>query len=505
MLVHFEVPADLQPEVEARLSYAFRLFCAIYGHTPSVGTKPAQHCDVTIRYLNESARNSTADAETVWLCRGYRGRDRRQPAPAPLRFQRQGLSTVLHYEPQGDESPDWLGEIFEWVSCADEYSVSERDRIGRPLYRATYAGRHSLDMRVPYAALAMRGLQQEICRVLPRASANPQAPEGVKGHVVIPTHDVDYFPLSRVHTVNRLARNAVISCLIGDGPMLALRQAGHAIRVALGAKDDPLDQINALAAEEQNQGFSASYYFLVRNAHRLDARYSLETPGVVESMRWLLARGMEIGLHGSFTSLDALGGLEDEADAIQRRGISPQGSRQHWLHFTLERLIPAIESAGLQYDASIGWSTRVGFRAGACFAFPPYDFAKERPANFLELPLIVMDQALHAPDGGEEQRFQEAAQVLAASRELGWGGVTLLWHPAAFGSGWLAPEIGKVFWRLAADRLCRNDQWMPSLHFLELARERFVQAGLLSNTAQTRVIEMSLQEASHQAAAEVTA
>lgn len=116
-----------------------------------------------------------------------------------------------------------------------------------------------------------------------------------------------------------------------------------------------------------------------------------------------------------------------------------------------------------------------------------------------------MDQALHAPDGGEEQRFQEAAQVLAASRELGWGGVTLLWHPAAFGSGWLSPEIGKVFWRLAADRLCQNDQWMPSLRFLELARERFVQAGLLSNTAQTRVIEMSLQEASHQAAADVTA
>jgi hypothetical protein len=503
MLVHFEVPADLQPEVGARLSYAFRLFCAIYGHIPSVGTEPAQPCDLTIRYLKASARNSTTDAHTVWLCRGYLGRDPRQPAPAPLKFQRQSLSTILHYAPQGGESPDWLGEIFEWVSCADEYSVSARDRIGRPLYQATYAGRHSLDMRVPYAALAMRGLQQEICRVLPCASENAQAPEGVSGHVVIPTHDVDYFPLSRVHTVNRLARNAVISCLIGHGPMLGLRQAGRAVRLALGAKDDPLDQINALATEEQNQGFSASYYFLVRNGHRHDARYSLEDPGVVESMHWLLTRGMEIGLHGSFTSLDSPCGLEYEADAMRRRGISPQGSRQHWLHYTLERLIPAIESAGLQYDASIGWSTRVGFRAGACFAFPPYDFARERPANFLELPLIVMDQALRVPDDGEEQLFQEVAQVLSASRELGWGGVTLLWHPAAFGSGWLAPEIGKVFWRLAADRMRQNDQWMPSSQFLELARERFVQAGLLSKTAQMRAIEMPLEQPSHQAPAEV--
>lgn len=497
MLLHFEAPSDVQPNVRARLSYAFRLFCAIYGHTPIILPKVASRPGATIRYRNASHEGTIRDECSVWLSRGYCERDPREPAPAPVKFVRDGLSTILHHGPECGESPDWLGEIFEWVSCADEYSVNARDHIGRPLYQSTYAGRHSIDMRVPYAALAMRGLQQEICRVIPRTSTVPKAPEGINGHIVIPSHDVDYFPLNRAHTIRRLVRNAIISCLIDEEPMLALRQAGHAVRVAFGAGGDPLDQINALATEEQRQGFSASYYFMVRSAHRRDARYSLEDPGVVETMRRLQARGMEIGLHGSFTSLDDLRGLEYEADMMHRHNIVPQGERQHWLRYTLDRLIPAVENAGLQYDASIGWSTQVGFRAGACFAFPPYDFTKEGPANFLEFPLVVMDQALRMPNGGKEQLFEEASKLIAASRELGWGGVTLLWHPAAFGRGWLAPEIGDVFWRLAADRMRHNDEWMPAAQFLELTRERYVHVGLLAKTAQADLIEMPLEQYSN--------
>jgi hypothetical protein len=43
---------------------------------------------------------------------------------------------------------------------------------------------------------------------------------------------------------------------------------------------------------------------------------------------------------------------------------------------------------------------------------------------------------------------------------------------------------------------------MPSSQFLELARERFVQAGLLSKTVQSHVIEVPLQQPSPQEAAE---
>jgi hypothetical protein len=448
--------------------------------------------EASLRYLNMQGGNAAAEKRTVWLSPGYRGRHPRQPAPPPILYAREGMSTRLHYSPVHGNAPDWLGEIFEWVSCADEYSVPARDRIGRPLYEATYAGRHGIDMRTPYAAIAMHALQKEICRVAPGAAAEPMPPDGLEGHAVIPSHDVDYFPLGRANMVNRLARNAIISCLSAKSPMLGLRQADLALRAALGAKADPLDRIVALANEERRVGFSASYYFLVRHGHRVDARYSLETPGVLEMMRWLESRGMEIGLHASFTSLDEARGLEDETGMMANRGFRPRGSRQHWLRFTMDRLLPAVERAGLAYDTSIGWATRTGFRAGACFAYPPYDFGKEGPANFLELPLVVMDQALQKPGIPGEQLYQEVAQMIAASRRLGWGGISLLWHPVAFGPGWLPPKIGKVFWRLAQDRMRWSDAWMPAAQFLQLARNRYVEAGLLPGaSAPSGVIEIN--------------
>jgi hypothetical protein len=489
MNIYFEMPAYASPALRARLGYAFRLFCAVYGHRPILDAADAASGEVAIRYRDSAACASIADARTVWLCRGLRDRDPRHPAPPPIKYTHDGLSTLLHYSLERSKAPDWLGEIFEWVSCADEYSVTERDSIGRPVFEATYAGRHGIDVRTPYAALAMRGLQQEICRVAPRASEHPLPPEGLDGHAVLPTHDVDYFPMGRVHAAYRLVRNAVISCVLARRPALGLRQAGYAARLLLGSDSDPLDQLVHVAEEELRQGFSSSYYFLVRNAHRLDAGYTLADAGVLEMMRWLEARGMEVGLHGSFTSLEEPGLLADERRSLEAESVRTVGGRQHWLRYTLDRLLPSVESAGLQYDASIGWSRHIGFRAGACFAFPPYDFAKEGPAAFLEFPLVVMDQALDSPAGRKVPLFHEVTQMISTSRRLGWGGISLLWHPAAFGDGWLATEVGDMYWRLAEDRRRWNDLWLKASQFFEIARPRYVEAGLLPVEAPSAVAQ----------------
>lgn len=494
MNIYLDMPEYASVALRARLSYAFRLFCAIYGHKPILDSADATKWGVAIRYCDSGARTSIGDARTVWLCRGLRDRDPREPAPPPVRYSRNGLSTMLHYAPQHSKAPDWLGEIFEWVSCADEYSVTALDSVGRALFEATYAGRHNIDVCTPYAALAMRGLQQEIWRIAPQAGENPRAPEGLEGHAVIPTHDIDYFPMGRAHAVHRLAHNAVNSCVLARRPALALRQAGYAARVAMGAIQDPLDQLVNLAEEELRRGFHSSYYFLVRNQHRRDAGYSLTDSSVLESMRWLEARGMEIGLHGSYTSLDAPCGLDDERSRLKAKGIRVIGGRQHWLRFTLDRLLAGIESAGQRYDTSIGWSTRIGFRAGACFAFPPYDFSKEGPANFLELPLVVMDQALNASSDGEGHAFHDVAQMIATSRRLGWGGISLLWHPAAFGGGWLPAEVGDIYWRLADQRSAWGDQWISGRDFIASVRERYVDAGLLPAEEPAPAGEMPVDE-----------
>ena len=460
----------------ARITYAFRLFCAIYGHEPVLTNDGGSSADVCICYRSRRATGALKPA--LLLSNLYRPRLLRDPAPPPWKYAQGGEETVLFYQPLPGEEPDWLGEIFEWVSCADEYSIEQRDRSGRIPFSATYAGRHNLDIRIPYAAVAMRFLNRALCRLMPGAPMELLSPDPTALHFLVSTHDVDYFPVGRLSAVYRLAKNAVISCLLSKRPMLGISQAAMALRVAAGGQD-PLDQIPFVAGEENDRGVGASYYFLPRHLDRRDANYTAQEPAVEAMMRRLQALGMEVGVHGSYRCLDDPQGLAEEYGLLREAGFRPEGGRQHWLRFTLDRLIPALERAGALYDTSIGWSDRIGFRAAACFAFPPYNFAEERPATFLEIPLAIMDQSLQEGFEAGTDWSREAASLLSVSRLYGWGGISLLWHPAAFEGGWLSSEVGETFWWLMDAAGQRRDTWSSACSFVHKVLPRYVEAGLL--------------------------
>jgi len=89
--------------------------------------------------------------------------------------------------------------------------------------------------------------------------------------------------------------------------------------------------------------------------------------------------------------------------------------------------------AGLEYDSTLGFAERPGFRCGACYAYPVYDLIDRKPLNLIERPLIVMDA------GVMDERYMglgagSAARDImkkhkAVCRTFG-GDFTLLWHNA---------------------------------------------------------------------------
>jgi hypothetical protein len=241
---------------------------------------------------------------------------------------------------------------------------------------------------------------------------------------------------------------------------------------------NPLDQTPDLLRRELQEGVGASYFFIAGHAHRRDANYRIDDEAVTALMRSIELQGMEVALHGSYTSLDSASGLASEFDLLRDQHFHPQGNRQHWLRFTLDRLIPAVEQTGALYDSSLGWD-RMGFRAGACFAFPPYNFAHERAATFLEIPLAIMEQGMVTGGRPESDWFDDAARILFNSRRYGWGGISLLWHPTAFGAGQLPREIERIFWDLIDRKEEWNDTWTSCIDFVQCISERYIKAGLL--------------------------
>jgi hypothetical protein len=459
-----------------RLSYAFRLFCAIYGHHPIENAEEGQADDVCITY--SSRRKGDDRRKTLKLANLYWPRPLGSPAPRPTTFEEQSESTVLFHAPPTGERPDWLGEIFEWVSCADEYSIRNLDSVGRVPFSESYICRHELDPRKPYAAIAMEFLQLALCELVPHSSPVPVSPAGGSTHFIVNTHDVDFVPIRPLDSLKRLAKNAVISLAIYKSPFCALSQVDKLLAMML-SKQDVLDQLPGLLAMEAQARIPATYFFLCRKAHPRDGNYRIEQPMVLNLMHSLASQGMEIGLHGSYTSVDNPETLSSEFDRLRKQGFEALGARQHWLRFTLRRLIPALERSEALYDASIGWQDQIGFRACACFPFPPYNFECECASTFLELPLVVMEESLVHARVPQREWFDCVAEVLRASRRYGWGGLSVLWHPNAFGGGQLPEAIGEVFYELVKRREEWRDTWVSAFGLVRSVRQRFSEVGLL--------------------------
>ena len=166
MKIGLEFTPDQSPEHQSRLRYAFQLFCAVYGHEPVLESRNGETAELRITYSSDPATGQSR--KVLRLYNGYYPRPLTTPAPRPRSFSEDGKTTVLFFPPEDSAEVDWLAEIFEWTSCADEYSVSARDSVSRIPFEKTVFARYELDQRTPYAALAMWFLQRAICKLVPR-------------------------------------------------------------------------------------------------------------------------------------------------------------------------------------------------------------------------------------------------------------------------------------------------------------------------------------------------
>ena len=467
---------QIQPTARRRVDYAFRVFCATYGFTP-VESDDAP----TLGYgLGPGATRH------VSLTAGYQARPNTQPAAAPRwvpldsSVRRNGASDKgfpCFHGADGIARPDWLGELFEWISGAHEYSVTQTDAIGRLAYDETLHGRYQLDPLVPYAALAMHGLNSDIRSFVgpqwPSAPVNPW-PDALTCAIAA-THDVDFLPVSLAQDMHRLLKDLAIAGFLHRDPKQALAILGRSVRVLAGARA-PLDTLVPLLQREQEHGIRSTCCVIPRRAHRRDATYDLHDPKVHGFLEKLVRAGAEIALHGSYTSLESKGRLAEEYQELRKAGFPAVGGRQHWLRYrTGAELIEEIRAAGGWYDCTFGYRTRPGFRNGACFPFPPYNFAAESAFPVLELPLVIMDTTLDEMTRRGEDALPVCRQILSTVRQYGWGGTSILWHDTTFGNAAMRPEVGEIYWQIKGE----NDLWMPAAELVKAVWPRYAAAGLV--------------------------
>jgi len=143
---------------------------------------------------------------------------------------------------------------------------------------------------------------------------------------------------------------------------------------------------------EEKYGFRSTFFFLTTKRD-IQPRYNIRK--LKKVICTLNNNGWEVGLHTGLDSYNDSITLFKEKQTLEKvLGKKISGLRNHYLRFNAPETWRIQEKSGFSYDTTLGFRETVGFRAGFCHPYFPYDFNHDKPLKILELPMTFMDDAM---------------------------------------------------------------------------------------------------------------
>ena len=250
------------------------------------------------------------------------------------------------------------------------------------------------------------------------------------------SHDVD-----RAHCTESLPRT--LKGVVGDvvrhkNPVVAKRRVRSFALVRRGdLAADLCNTFDFIMDLSEEYGLRSSFNFMTdRTAGMIDANYSINEPWIRKLLRHISERGHEIGIHPSYNTFHSpervrhefhiLLKVAENEDIVQREW----GGRQHYLRWEAPTTWQAWEDSGLDYDATLSFADRIGFRCGVCNEYQVFNLRTSAVLRLWEQPLIVMEgSALDKRYMGLtlEQAWREIVRLKERCK-LFDGDFTMLWH-----------------------------------------------------------------------------
>ncbi len=304
-------------------------------------------------------------------------------------------------------APSVLDDVFASVTLARELRTGRIDGLGR-----FDEGAIEWDITKPWIDHYVQTLAQSLA---PDFSA--RTPHRFR---VIITHDVD--------RTTGFEPTAILNALLKSTGVRRSSCLGLSVALSSGAL---ARNIERLLNYERAHGVGAIYFMMAgpygwgRYATRTDIQWNVSR----QIARLVQQAGMTVGLHGGFHAQEHSSYAVEKERIEQVLGTPIKTHRNHYLRFDTQKLPSQLEAAGIEYDFSVGFNSRIGFRGGHAGACRTFDLALNRPTGVISIPLLFMDTMLLGRDPA--QVLPELRKALEEVRQVN-GCVSLLFHPELF-------------------------------------------------------------------------
>ena len=321
---------------------------------------------------------------------------------------------------------DILAAVFFMLSRWEESMTTDRDSHGRFPATSSVAYRQSfLDIPVVDAyALILRAWLQVIY---------PQWKPQINTFNIMLSHDIDQIGVYRPifpFGIRRLIKDTVCHT---DKMFDMFKETIN------GNWVDPFtDGVRQLAQASEDSGLHSEFYLMAANTpNKFDEGYSINSPLARQIIATIQNFGYEIGFHPSYFTYDHTELFQIEKARLESAvGVSLRGGRQHYLRADFPKTWRIWEQAGFEYDHTMTYADREGFRAGTCHPFQPFDHQEDRSLNLTEIPLIIMDGTLKQYRNMTIEEARQRILKLAKRCRAVEGIFSLLWHNKSISGEW---------------------------------------------------------------------
>ncbi|HPR17549.1 MAG TPA: hypothetical protein PLD62_04810 [Candidatus Cloacimonadota bacterium] len=216
-----------------------------------------------------------------------------------------------------------------------------------------------------------------------------------------------------------------------------------------------------LIRKEKIYKFKASFFLITKTDFPDRRRNYFAQEKCLPKLEKLLKNG-NVNLLGSEEAGSDPDILKQEWEKLTE--FPAKGFRVRNLNAPYQKLFAILEEAKINFDSSLGFDVKTGFRAGISYPFQPYNLPEDRPFDILEIPLILDNSALQAEAGRNSTKTKKILKRMFKQTLEHHAHLSISWQShKLYSSSFLSHR--NLFWQFIGYAKLHN-AWICSLEKL---------------------------------------
>ncbi len=241
------------------------------------------------------------------------------------------------------------------------------------------------------------------------------------------THDIDYF--YKWSNFSKFLKTLAGDILVRKKLKVLFSNISLYYKIQKNKALDPNDSFDYFMNLAEKAGIKSHFFFMSGGKTKNDNHYEIANTKVHEKLNQIIEREHIIGIHPSYETYLDKNQFQHEKMLIEKLTLKKLTcGRQHYLRFEIPTTWQIWDDLGFEWDSSMYYSEKMGFRSGACFEYNVFNCLTRQKLNLREKPLIVMDTSILNDKKTSWEIHKKNIKDLFEKVKKYNGNFVILWH-----------------------------------------------------------------------------